>query len=251
MISRILKLIVVILLVTSAVPGGAAEFEYGARPKLQVFDPSGFLKPEMVREISGPLETYYQKEGIDVLVIILPDIGSAPPEHVVGRFADAWCGPAIRCVVLHVPGRGDGPWIVPSGRLIEHIAPEQISQAVGNARRRVASEPKGPDKVKAAATEAADMLRYWMAQAISHSETRLTEIARIRGEQQTKARQWKIAVIAGVASIIPLCAGISVLMIFLRNRGPGHFPNQTWRLRLGAPYAGGNRAVADLGPPLP
>ena len=114
-----------------------------------------------------------------------------------------------------------------------------------------ASEPKEPDKVKAAATEAADMLRYWMANAVHRSEALLTERTRIRVEQETKARQWRIAVIFGIASIIPLLAGISFLTVFLRNRGPARFPSRTWQLRLGAPHAGGNRAVADLGPPLP
>lgn len=251
MISRLLRFLIALVFAASAIADGAAEFEYGPRPQLPVFDPSGFLKPETLREISGQLSSYSQKEGIDVLVVILPDIGGAPPEHVAGRFAEAWCKPTIRCVVLHVPGREDSPWIIPSGRLIEHINPEQIRQAVDNAQRRAASEPKGPDKVKAAATEATDLLRYWMANAINRTEMLLTEKTKIRMEHETKARQWKIAVMVGVASIIPLLVGISFLMVFLRNRGPGYFPNQTWQLRLGAPHAGGNRAVADLGPPLP
>ena len=131
-----------------------------------------------------------------------------------------------------------------------HLNPAQVQQAVNDARRRAASEAKDPDKVKAAATEAADMLRYWMANALNRSEMIQLESARMRLELETKSRQWKIAaMVAGrfgdsgdrrdlAAHRVPPQAGPR---IFSATR----LPDRASAL----PTAGGNRAVVDLGPP--
>ncbi len=251
MTAKLLTVILAFLFAVRPSADGATEFEYGPRPPFSVFDPTGVLKPEQMREISDPLATYFKNGGIDVIVVVLTDLGDAPPEHVAGRFAAAWCTSPIHCVVLHVPGRGDGPWIVPSGKLIDHLNPDEVSHAVSDARRHASSESKDSDKIKTAATEAADMLRYWMATSINKSEMIRTETTKMRLELETKSRQWKIAAMTVAASVIPLLVGISLLAMFLRKRGPGYFPSHTWQVRLGAPHAGGNRAVTELGSPRP
>lgn len=249
--ARLLAVIFAFLFAALPPARGGVEFEYGPRPPLSVFDPAGLLKPELVKEISDPLAAIYKKEGIDVVVVVLTDIGKAPPEHVAGRFAGAWCESPLHCVVLHVPGREDSPWIVPAGKLIGHLNPEQVQQAVADARRRASAEPKEADKVKAAATEAADMLRYWMANAVNHSESIQSESTRMRAELQSKSRKWKFTAMIAAASTIPIIMGISFLVMLLRKRGPACFPDPGCQVRLGAPHAGGNHAVADLGPPSP
>lgn len=241
---------IMLLLMAMIAALSAADFEYGLRPPSSVFDPNGFLEPRTVKEISEPLARIYKNEGIDVIVIVLPDIGDAPPAHVAGRFAAEWCTSPIHAVVLHVPGRKDGPWIVPLGRLIEGIEPAKLSQSVADAVRRAAREPGEPAKVRAAATEAADMLRFWTGTAINRREYIETARTQIRLEQETKARHWRIAMLTAAASFIPLLCGVSALIYFLRKSGPRHFPETNPPRRLGAPHAGGNHAVADLGPPV-
>ena len=78
-----------------------------------------------------------------------------------------------------------------------------------------------------------------------------TESTRMRLELETKSRQWKIAAMIAAASLIPLIGGISLITMVLRRRGPRYFPNPVWQCRLGAPHAGGNHAVTDLGSPEP
>ncbi len=257
MIARLLLIILAVFLAGPLCAQGSAEFqpalrpafEYGPRPPQSVFDPSGYLDPGLVKAISDSLEAHFKKEGIDVVVVVLTDLGKAPPEHVARSFAAAWCVSPVHCVVLHVPGRVGSPWIIPDGKLVEHLNPAQVQQAVNDARRRAASEAKDPDKVNAAATEAADLLRFWLANALNRTEMIQFESARMRQELETKSRQWKIATMVAAASAIPLIAGVWMLVVLLRRRGPGYFPTPDYRPRLGAPHSGGNRAVVDLGPP--
>ncbi len=248
MIARHLTLAIA-LLIALAAPVRAAEFEYGPRPPQSVFDPNGFLDPANLREISDPLATIYKTEGVDVIVVVLADLGDAPPEHVAGRFAEAWCTSPLHCVVLHVPGHAESPWIIPGGRLVGQLVPEQVAQAVDAASRRAASEPNPAAQVAAAAIEASDLLRYWMANAINRSEIIRTESTRMRAELQNKAARWRIVLLTAAVFAIPLVVGVSLLVVTLRNRGPGSFPKQPWKPRLGAPHAGGNHAVVHLGAP--
>lgn len=226
-------------------------FEYGPRPPQSVFDPKDILEPVRAKAISDPLAALYQKERIDVIVVVLADLGNAPPEHVARSFASAWCESPMHCVVLHVPGREDGPWIVPGGRLVEYLNPAEVQQAVNNGRRRAASEAKDADKVGAAANEAADMLRYWMGNAINRDDMIRTESGRVRAELEAQSRRWKMGVMLTAGSVVPVIAGISLAIVFLRRRGPRYFPQPVSGKRLGAPHAGGNHAVVDLGPPPP
>lgn len=226
-----------------------ADFEYGPRPAMSVFDPGEALDPVIAKEISDPLVEVFRKEGVDVVVVVLKDMGNAPPEHVARQFSDAWCQSPIHCVVLHVPGKQDSPWIIPAGRMIVHLDPATVAKDVNDRQRRARSEPDDAHKVKAAAQEASDMLRYWLGSAILRSEKIQTESTRIRLEQEVIARKKQIAIFGALASIIPLVAGIALLIKLLRGKGAGYFPNPVWQLRLGAPHAGGNNAVVNLEPP--
>lgn len=248
MITRFLTIFITFLFTVPAFAQAPVPFEFGPRPPLSVFDPSGFLNPELVKEISDPLTTIYKNEGIDVLVVVLTDLKDAPPEHVAKRFAQAWCTSPIHCVVVHVPGRRDSPWIVPAGKLLDAVEPEKIRQAIEAGQSRAAREPKEPEKVRAAATEAADMLRYWTNSVANRTITIQTERTKMRARMEHEARLWRMGLLLAAASVIPLVVGISFLIVFLRRRGPRFFPNRAFQFRLGAPHAGGNHAVTKIGP---
>ena len=249
MMTKFIILLFTVLIASHTLAKDAQPFEHGPRPVHAIFDPMSFLDPKLRNEISEPLRVLYEKERIDVIVVVLNDIGASPPEHVAGRFADAWCDSLIHCVVLHVPGRNDGPWIIPSGKLIKQLKLEEIKKSVADATRRISSESSEADKVKASATEAADMLRFWMGNAINRSDMIQKQGALFRKEHEQNKWDQKLAMITTAACVIPLIFGVAFLMLFLRNRAPRIFPDSTIHSRLGAPHAGGNHAVADLGPP--
>lgn len=249
MVPKILTVLFAFCLAFHASAQVPKNFEYGPRPPLSVFDPTGFLNPQLAKSISDPLTKIYQKEKIDVLVVVLTDLAGAPPEHVAKRFAQAWCTANIHAVVLHVPGRKDSPWIVPAGKLLEILNPKEVLKSLEEAQRRAAKEVTEPDKVKAAATEAADMLRYWTSNLINHSEQVQTERSQWIQKATEKARFRKMGLLLLAASTIPLVLGASMLILFLKNRGPRSFPSRDLQPRLGAPYSGGNFAVVKIGAP--
>lgn len=248
--SKPLILLLALFLAIPAIARGSLAFEYGPRPPLSVFDPDQILDPARVKEISDPLAGNLREEGIDVIVVVLKEIGSAPPGHVARQFADAWSKPQIHCVVLHVPGNPDSPWILPGGQVVGLINPAVAEREIADRQRRARAEPDDFHKVKAAAEESADLLRFWMGGAIQRSEIIRTESTKMRLELDTSSRRKQILVLAALASILPLAAGFGLLMRVLGRRGPGHFPNHVWQLRLGAPHSGGNHAIASLGPPF-
>ena len=251
MIARVAILAIALLTALSPAAEKVEDFEYGQRPPQSVFDPLGFLEPQVLKEISDPLATVFRNENIDIIVVILDDLAGAPPEHVARRFAAAWCVSDIHAVVLHVPGRDDSPWIIPAGKLVDCLKPELLAQKVAEAKRNASREPGDQGKVRAASTEAADMLRYWMYNALNRSVFLQSAREKYRAEQETKAKHWRIAMLTGAASAIPLLAGLCMLVFLLRKPGPRRFPDLNPPRRLGAPHAGGNFAVADLGPPPP
>lgn len=249
MIARLLIVLSVFLSALCPAAEKVEDFEFGKRPPLSVFDPKGFLDPLILKQISEPLAKVLKDEHIDVIVIILDDLGGAPPEHVARRFAAAWCDSPIHAVVLHVPGRDDSPWIVPAGKIVDTLKPEILEEKIKEAKRDASREPDEKSKVRVASTEAADMLRYWMYNAVNRSVYLQSAVAEIRAEHDKKAKQWRIAMLTAAASAIPLLFGLSMLIVMLRRPSSKRFPSTTPPRRLGAPHAGGNFAVADLGPP--
>lgn len=245
----ILKIFLIVLLAMPAFAETAAPFEYGPRPPLWVFDPSGFLEPAVVKEISDPLAAIHDTEHLDIIVVILTDLAGAPPEHVARRFATAWCKLPNHAVVLHVPGRKDSPWIVPEGLMNGLIDPEEIQQAVEDAQRRVAKETTDADKVRIAAAEAANMLRYWKNTVITRRELIKTETVKFQEQARNRNRMWRLGLMLGAILLITLTVAVSSLVSLARRRGPRYFPHRAWQFRLGAPHAGGNHAVVKIGGP--
>jgi TPM domain len=214
--------------------------KYGERPENSVYDPSGVLSPEQQETISRPLREILKNEGVDVLVVVLPEIGDAPPEHVVKGFAEIWAKAKVNSVVLHVPGRDGSPWIFPGELMSRMINPEVVREAIADAEKRSAAESTDFGKVRAASTEASDILRYWKGGALIRSELIVNHGMKMRLEYANRRRLIKLIAVIGAALLIPLLAGAAFIFIRVRNSRPRAFPEIKVVTRLGAPYSGGN-----------
>ena len=234
-------------LVAATIAVAQSQPKFGQRPANSVFDPTGVLNPKQQAEIGGPLQEILENENIDVLVVILPEIGDAPPEHVAGGYAEKWGASKITSVVLHVPGNADSPWIFPGSLLSGAIKRESIQETLDAAEKRAAAEPDDFGKVRAASVEAADAVRYWMGGAVLNTEARINERLRLQLAFEKRDRLLKLSAVLGLAAAVPLVLGVVFLFLRMRRSGPKTFPPVRKIPRLGAPYSGGNNAAT---PPL-
>ena len=226
-------------------------FRFGERPKNGVFDPAGILTIKEQADLAEPLGKVRKQEGIDVLVVILPEIGEAPPQHVAEGFSVKWAEGNVNAVVLHVPGKEGSPWIFPGRFMVEAIKRETLDESILSAQKRAAAEPTDFGKVRAAATEASDALRYWMGGLRIRSEEIISEQLEQRLAHENRRRLLKLAALLGAASVIPLSVGVALIVLNVRNSRPRHFPVVRVVSRLGAPHAGGNNAVSNPTPSRP
>jgi hypothetical protein len=247
MIRRIPPLLCFLFLALHAWAQPMTEFEFGPRPVSPVFDPAGLFPPEVTKELSENLTQIHQKEGIDVMIIVDSNFDKAPPEIIAQRFASAWSDSIAHCVILHVPGREGAPWIFPGGALFKMMNPAAVKKAVEDAKRRAAAEPIEVNQVRVAATEAADLLRFWLGSAIERSEKARAEQNRLLELHNARERKKKFLIIGAAGIAVSLALGISYLFYIYRKQKPQFFPNRSWQPRLGAPYAGGNYIIAKIG----
>ena len=217
-----------------------AGFKYGERPGNSIFDPAGVLTPREQEQISEPLSEILKNDGIDVIVVILPEIGDAPPDHVAKGFAEKWATTTVNSVVLHVPGREGSPWIFPGEVMTEAVKPATVRETISAAEKRAAAESTDFGKVRAASIEAADAVRYWLGGALLRTESLIHSRFRMQLAKERRMRLIKISVALGAAALIPLVFGAVFLTISIRRRTARRFPQLRKLARLGAPYAGGN-----------
>lgn len=234
------------IIVMLASPAHGGDFEFGGRPPNGIFDPGPLLDPKTTAEIAGPLTRILAEEGVEVIVVVLGSLDDAPPEFVARRFADAWCSAPVHAVVLHVPGHHGSPWIVPGGDALDSIRREVIDERLSMAQRNASREPTEPMKVRAAATEAADMLRFWRGNSLTRDQLRQEVIAKGLNEALRNQRVMRIRLLIGTAVGVLLLMTIVLLVLLVRKPRILHFPETPPPKRLGAPHAGGNHAVVCL-----
>lgn len=232
--------------VPPAAESASATFEFGVRPAQPVFDLTNTLPPATAAEITRELDAVRKSEGIDVIVVVVKSLDGAPPEHVAKRFADAWCSPLFHCVVLHVPGDKKGPWIVPGGKLLRRFSPDAVSRQVAAACHRAALEPQTDQKVRAAATEASDMLRIWVGDGSFWALQQQAKLVELREDFNNHERLKKLLVPAIAVGLVILLGATFLAYLWLERNRARRFPEPGWQRRLGAPYAGGNDATLRL-----
>lgn len=252
MIRRVIIFFLLFTLGAAADLPGNLAFPYGMRPPSGIFDPTGLLGSEMAEQISKPLASYRANDSIDVIVVILDDLGNFPPEEAAKQFSDAWCDPLLNCIVLHVPENPDGPWIYPGGKIVrELLNPKIINTQVAQGKRRAALETNEAGKVRAATTEAADLLRIWMGMSKLRTDGIRQQQQRFREVMEKKMRWRKLLLPAALTATVILSALIYGAIVAKQRFRSRVFPTTIIHTRLGAPHAGGNDACIDLGPPLP
>ncbi|MDP4626092.1 MAG: TPM domain-containing protein [Akkermansiaceae bacterium] len=241
-----LRYLIIFLSLTFAVSADQAQsgFKYGERPTNSVFDPTGILTVKEADEIATPLVEILKNEEIDVIVVVLPEIGTAPPLHVARGFAEKWSQTEINAVVLHIPGQEDSPWIFPGKVMSSTLPPDVMRQSLEEAESRARAEPSEFSKIKAASIEAADVMRFWKGSEVIRDEVKISRQLQARLIFEQRDRLIKLSLGIGAAALIPLIFGAVFFFVRIKSSGAKRFPDLRVTHRLGAPYSGGNNAVS-------
>lgn len=221
-------------------------FEYGTRPKDSVFDPGAAMSNAMHEQVAQSLKTLKERDSVDIVVVVLKDIGSAPPEHVAKQFAKAWCGEERNAVVLHVPGRDDSPWLVPGGSVIESYALSLLNSRVESAQRRARAELGDDGKIRAATEEVSDLIRFLGNSSDNRKQMIAEKFDESVKKYSRKEFYKKMALLAGLTALIPLMLAGFFIASRVRSSGARYFSEVSVRGRLGAPHAGGCHVVKNV-----
>ncbi len=223
----------------------AKDFEFGKRPMDGVFDPSGILGQKQRNDVADPLGVILETQNIDVMVVILPEIGSAPPKHVAKGFRDEWAVSPVNAVVLHVPGNPQSPWIFPGDIIYRVVKASQLEEWIDAGEKRASSESDDFGKIRAASVEATDIMRYSSGGALLQSEILISERFKQQIAHDKKERLMKMAFFLSLAGAVPIVIGLGYLVANFGKSRPRNFPIVRKIPRLGAPYAGGNNAAGN------
>lgn len=239
---KTLSLLLFVLLVVANVNTQAANFKYSHRPPDSIFDPTDVLTLQERKAISAPLDEIRKKERIDIIIVILPEIGDTPPSLLAAEFPEQWCQLKMNAVVLYVPGNPDSPWIFPARIISNAVKPNALKETFSAAQKRASAEPTENGKIRVAAIEAADALRYWDGSAVLVTENIVQSRLRAQFAYERRQRLYKLSAVFGAAAAIPGIAGLIFIFLRLKNSGSKRFPQTRKLTRLGAPYSGGNNA---------
>lgn len=220
----------------------------GKRPKIPVFDTLGFLPNSMTEEISESLLEARKSDGVDVIVVIIPDFGETSPQSIAKDYADSWTDRNASAIVLYSPGRelGPGPWIYPSGNVVNRLNPAMLTSLLEETRQHIAQEPTDQEKIQAAANASVTLLKNWKKTPVRIPVPQKRTFLESLQKYHINVLHLEIAGLVGIALFIPLLLGFIWLLLLVRRRRPKYFPSSRTYPRLGAPYAGGNYIATHL-----
>lgn len=218
------------------------------KPKGQVSDESKWLTPEEQYEWERQLESWKRNDGVDIYLVILPNLHNTPADHVMHEIANRWGDPALRGVVLYVPSSA-GPRIWWEGEIIEKINldPRAQREMILRIEKRAGSESTERERLRSAIYQLSDTMR------VIHSQWRQFSAMRDKWndsiyQKWSRDRMIRRAKWIGIAAV-GLVALVTVVW-FLHRRFTKQrryfFPQVSAQRRFGALHAGGSGAVVSL-----
>lgn len=218
-----------------------------ARPTGQVSDSSGWLPPADAVALDQRLRRLRQEDKIDIIVVVLPTAPSVRPDVYASQMLSRWGEGDTQTLILHVVGDPKGPYMVAAGRTVRLAGELVTREAIVEARRHVEAGGSERERLFLAVNEMVDLLHFLSYRGRYHEERlRSVTVSHQLSETKRKLNQ-RVLIISAVASLALLLLGAAMgVFYWMRFRAPHWFPATSWRLRFGAPYAGGNDAVLRL-----
>lgn len=246
-----MRWIFAVILMLSALLYGEPEssvFSLPDKPASLVCDPAQWLTTHESREWESKLETWKNDVGVEIHLVILPNLHGTPPEYVVREVARRWGDAELCGVVLLVPD-GGGPWLWWQGEVIEKVQldPRAQREMILRMEKKSRSELTERERLGSAVQQLSDTLRLINAQwqRVNHLRDKWNDNIFEKWSQERLQRRARWVTV-GTAAIF-----LSLLLVWWYRRQWIHrrkhfFPRVTAQRRFGAPYAGGSGAVVSL-----
>ena len=215
------------------------------RPPSHVFDPAKWLSPAEEDSIENELARELKDHDIDIYIVTRAKQPVQGAKTYARTLGETWSRAPVWCVIFYVPGDPSGFHVQAAGLGLD---PARVNRAVAEASRRARREMTEKDRVMAAWSECAEVLRF-MHNARDLSVDSLVEKQNeLRGEWLSKEK-WKRIIIVGVMGLTVILVVVAYYVFTSRQKkkcpSVYEFPDTAWRRRYQAPFSGGGGVVAN------
>jgi len=215
------------------------------RPPSHVFDPAKWLSPDEEDSIQDELARELRDHEIDIYIVTRakqPVQGAKTDARTLG---ETWSRAPVWCVIFYVPGDPSGFHVQAAGLGLD---PARVNRAVAEASKRARREMTEKDRVMAAWSECAEVLRFMHGARDLSVDALVDRQNELRGEWISKEK-WKRIIMVGLVGFVILLAAVLYYVFTGRKKkkcpAVYHFPDTAWRRRYQAPFSGGGGVVAN------
>ena len=215
------------------------------RPPSHVFDPAKWLSPDEEDSIQDELARELRDHEIDIYIVTRAKQPVQGAKTYARTQGETWSRAPVWCVIFYVPGDPSGFHVQAAGLGLD---PARVNRAVAEASKRARREMTEKDRVMAAWSECAEVLRFMHGARDLSVDALVDRQNELRGEWISKEK-WKRIIMVGLVGFVILLAAVLYYVFTGRQKkkcpAVYHFPDTAWRRRYQAPFSGGGGVVAN------
>ena len=215
------------------------------RPPSHVFDPAKWLSPDEEDSIQDELARELRDHEIDIYIVTRAKQPVQGAKTYARTLGETWSRAPVWCVIFYVPGDPSGFHVQAAGLGLD---PARVNRAVAEASKRARREMTEKDRVMAAWSECAEVLRFMHGARDLSVDALVDRQNELRGEWISKEK-WKRIIMVGLVGFVILLAAVLYYVLTGRQKkkcpAVYHFPDTAWRRRYQAPFSGGGGVVAN------
>lgn len=215
------------------------------RPSTHIFDSAKWLNANEEDRLEIELARQYDDYQIDIYIVTQPRHPVQGASTYARTLGEAWTRAPVWCVIFYVPGDPSGFHAQAGGVGLD---PARVNRAIAEASKRAKREMTEKDRIMAAWSECAEVLRFMYNARDRNREAYIDQRKEAKNEAISRQKRKKIIMVIGAGAFFAMFAGATYFFTRKRKkRCPAvfEFPETSWRKRYQAPYSGGSGLVAS------
>lgn len=215
------------------------------RPSTHIFDSAKWLNANEEDRLEIELARQYDDYQIDIYIVTQPRHPVQGASTYARTLGEAWSRAPVWCVIFYVPGDPSGFHVQAGGVGLD---PARVNRAIAEASKRAKREMTEKDRIMAAWSECAEVLRFMDNARDRSRDAFLDKREEVINEALSKEKRKKIIMVIAAGAFCAMIAGATFFFTRTRKkRCPAvfEFPETSWRKRYQAPYSGGSGLVAS------